>query len=40
VGYQLRRDRAVNPDPAAAAEKINATNAASAISRFLDKRPF
>ena len=38
-GYQMRAERAVNAAPMPAAEKFRARNAASATSKFLDKRP-
>ena len=38
-GYQMRAERAVNAAPIPAAEKFRARNAASATSKFLDKRP-
>ncbi len=35
----MRTERAVKADAIPAAEKVSATNAASAVSKFLDKRP-
>jgi hypothetical protein len=39
-GYHTRTERDVKADETPAAEKVSATKAASAVSKFLDKNPF